>query len=216
MEWRVQLVGDSSDLSALAESLKAADINISHDGQSYFMTSSAFDPGIAAQEVRNKAQAIADLLNGATRLVLDSSQAIQVGAVYRIRDDGGREIHAFPEPLVLHLRGMAASVRITHADGTVEEIHPADPVKEWLAIAGKSEAVAKVLRLIAGEVLDWVNLYRILEIIAEDVGGPDAIASAGWATKGSLRLFKHTANSPGALGQSPAMVQRPQLRRRNP
>lgn len=48
--------------------------------------------------------------------------------------------------------------------------------------------------------LDWVNLYRIFEIVACDSGGLDAINANAWATKASMKLFKHTANSPGALG----------------
>ena len=200
MEWMVQLIGDSSDLSALAESLNAADVNISHDGQSYIMMSAAFSSDLSADGVRKKAQDIVDVLNGAIRLVLDSTEAIRLGAVYRIRDDGSREISVFPEPNVIHLRAVAGTVQITHVDGTVQVFHPAAPVKEWLAIAAQSKAVAKVLRLVAGGPFDWVNLYKAFEIVEADVGGVDAVASAGWATKSSIRLFKHTANSPGAIG----------------
>ena len=69
-----------------------------------------------------------------------------------------------------------------------------------MTIAGKSEAVARVLCLHGNDKLDWVNLYRIFEIICGDVGGSDAIAASIWASKAAIRRFKHTANSPGAIG----------------
>ena len=61
---------------------------------------------------------------------------------------------------------------------------------------------ANVLRIVSRGPLDWVNLYRILEIIAANVGGLGAVASNGWATEQSLKLFTPTANSPDAVGLS--------------
>lgn len=200
MAWTVQLAGDATDLSALAQSLTGADINVSHDGQNYILTSDRFQPSDDAQTIRQNAEQMVELLNGASRLVLDATQSIRVGAVYRHRDDGTREIFAFPEPAVIRFRAISPTVKLTHADGTVEEFHPADPITQWMPVALSDDAVANVLRIVSSGTLDWVNLYRIFEIITADVGGLDAIANNDWATKTSMKLFKHTANSPGALG----------------
>jgi hypothetical protein len=200
MTWVVQLAGDASDLSALAQSLTGADINVSHDGQDYVLTSDRFEPDDDAATVRQKAEDIVAFLNGGCRLALDATQSIRVGAVHRRRDDGTRDIFVFPEPAVIRFRVIAPTVKVTHADGTVEESHPADPVKQWSSLALSNHAVANVFRILSSGTLDWINLYRIFEIIATDAGGVDSIASNGWGTKASMKLFKHTANSPGALG----------------
>jgi hypothetical protein len=196
----VYLAGDVPDLSALAQSLTGSDINVSHDGQDYILTSDRFAPTDDAAVVRQKAEDMVALLNGGSRLALDATQPIRVGAVYRRRADGLRDIFVFPEPLEIRFRVISPTVMMTYADGTVEEFHPADPLKPWMALALSNDAVANVLRLLSSGTLDWVNLYRIFEIIAADVGGLEAIAANGWGTKTSMRLFKHTANSPGALG----------------
>jgi hypothetical protein len=200
MTWMVQLAGDTSDRSALAQSLTGTDLNVSHDGQDYVLTSDRFAPADDAVAVRQNAEDMVALLNGGSRLALDTTQSIRVGAVYRRRADGLRDAFIFPEPLVLRFRAISPTVKVTHVDGTVEEFHPADPVKPWLALAFANEAVAKVFRILSSGTLDWVNLYRIFEIIAADVGGLDSIASNGWGTKTSMQLFKRTANSPGVLG----------------
>jgi hypothetical protein len=200
MTWIVQLAGDTSDLSALAQSLTGTDINVSHDGQDYVLTSDRFAPADDVAAVRQKAEDMVALLSGGSRLALDASQSIRVGAVYRRRNDGTRDIFVFPEPAVIRFRAISPTVKVTHADGTVEEFHPADPLKQWMALALSNDAVANVFRILSSGTLDWVNLYRIFEIIAADVGGLDSIASNGWGTKASMKLFKHTANSPTALG----------------
>jgi hypothetical protein len=120
--------------------------------------------------------------------------------VYRHRDDGTREINVFAEPGVIRFRATAPTVQLAHVDGTVEVFHPADPVRAWLPLAFSDDAVANVFRILSSGALDWVNLYRIFEIVAASAGGVDTIASNGWAAKDSMSLFKHTANSPRAVG----------------
>lgn len=200
MTWMVQLAGDTSDLSALAQSLTGTDISVSHDGQDYVLRSDRFAPADDAAAVRKTAEDMVALLNGASRLALDATQSISVRAVYWRRNDGTRDTFVFAEPLAIGFRAISPTVKVTHADGTVEEFHPADPVKQWMALALSNKAIANVFRILSSGTLDWVNLYRILEIIKVDVGGLDSIASDGWATKASMELFKRTANSPGALG----------------
>jgi hypothetical protein len=98
--WVVQLAGDTSDLAALAQSLTGDDINVSHDGQDYALTSDQFAPGDEAGAVRQKAEGIVSILNGASRLALDAIHAIRVGAMYRRREDGKRDIFMFPESVI--------------------------------------------------------------------------------------------------------------------
>ena len=212
--WIVQVAGDPSDLSTLGQSLTGNDLNISHDGQGYVLKSDQFADDDDAATVREKAEELVAVLNGASRLALDSINPIGVGAVYRQREGGKRDIFVFPEPGVIRLRGFAPTIKLTHTDGTVEEFHPADPVKQWVGVASKQDTVANVLRILAGGVLDWVNLYRIVEIIESDVGGSDAIVDNGWATKTTMRLFKHTANSPGRWGLRLAMEPKRRNRQR--
>src|SRR5882672_2358453 len=56
-----------------------------------------------------------------------------------------------------------------------------------------------VLRILGGD-LDWVSMYKVVEIVKKRCGGGAGIAKAGWATKKEVNLFTHTANSVGALG----------------
>lgn len=200
MTWMVHLTGDTADLAAVARSSADLDFNVAYDGQDYVLTSDLFQASDDARNIRKSAEKFVSILNGALRVHLNATQPVCVGTVYRRRSDGTRDLFLFPEPAVLRLRGLPATLTVTRADGTIRECHSGDPLALWVRLALSDDSVDKVLRLNSSDTLDWGNLYRIFEVIQKDVGGMGRIALNGWATKRSMRLFKHTANSPGALG----------------
>src|SRR5204863_350395 len=63
----------------------------------------------------------------------------------------------------------------------------AETIPEWFSLASKDEKVAKALRLWGTGVFDWVNLYRVYEIIETDVG--ERIQLDGWASKTLMSRF---------------------------
>ena len=71
--------------------------------------------------------------------------------------------------------------------------------KGLLKSAGESVHVAKALRLQCQD-MDWVNLYRLLEVIREDVGGDDQIDRNGWAKKDDINKFTGSANNSSVIG----------------
>jgi len=200
MTWFVQLTGDATDLAALARSMNDSDATIMFDNGEYFLTSERIADDAEPAIARARAQEIVEIISGAVRLALEAPEPIRVGAVHRRHDDGRRDFFLFPEPAVIQLRGFAPTITITRADGTIDEVKPSDPIKDWTKLAFSNEAVSNVLRIFANGANDWVNLYRIFEIVCADVGGLDDVATRGWGAKGSMKLFKHTANSPGVLG----------------
>jgi hypothetical protein len=200
MIWLVSLRGDRSDLEALTKSLNDPQITIIQEGEEFFLTSALLDAQSNAEAVRKEAQNLILVLNGATHLELHSRQLITLGTLHRSRADGRCDTYILAEPATVACRIIAPTIQLTYPDGTVEEFHLADPVRDWMKVALTDSAVTKVLTIIGSESSDWINLYRIFEIIVEDCGGLSSIEAEGWATKKAMGLFKHTANSPGAIG----------------
>lgn len=193
------LLGDTSDLASLAQSLTGADVNISYDGKDYVLTSSLFVEE-EAKAIKEKADDIVASLNGGIRIALDATKTISIGSVYRQHNDGRRDTTVFPDPIVIQARVSVPTICLTHVDGTVERFHPTDPVEKWTLLALNDKHVSDVLKIISLGNLDWVNLYRIIEIVEKDVGGREIIVNNGWGTDSSIKLFKRTACSPGAVG----------------
>lgn len=71
--------------------------------------------------------------------------------------------------------------------------------KSLLKLADRSAHVAKVLRLQCQE-MDWANLYRLLEVVREDVGGDEQIDENGWAEEDEIDKFTGSANNSSVTG----------------
>jgi len=63
-------------------------------------------------------------------------------------------------------------------------------ISKLIPLALKDNAVAKALRLCSRD-LDWVNLYRIYEVVKEDMGG---------LSSDELKIFKGMANNSSVSG----------------
>ncbi len=77
------------------------------------------------------------------------------------------------------------------------------PAKNLTNTILNNPSVLSVVKLLSQKP-EWSNFYKAIEIIAEDIGGLDKIYQFGWATKQSIKRFKHTSNSPSAIGTSEA------------
>ena len=85
-------------------------------------------------------------------------------------------------------------LKVIDKDGNIiQEIRPADEVPKWVNLGYVDEAVERALRLY-GKQLDWVGLYRIYEVIEQDVGGINNIAENDWSSKTKIKAFLNGLN----------------------
>jgi len=200
MKWEIQLNGDALDLKELSKSLADDELRIYEKNGEYFLESNKFENLTTSEEVASLAADILQVLTGAVRLSLGGRTPLHVANTARVRPDGGRDLFVTLSDTI-HVR-ETIGFEITRADGTTEVIRPADKVPGWVRLGLTNQKVAKALRLFGTDEHNWVNLYRLYEVIEDDVGGLHKIVSCGWAAKTSIRRFKRTANSPGAVGDA--------------
>lgn len=82
---------------------------------------------------------------------------------------------------------------------TLSTDDPLSIQKEFLRAAVSYPAAASLLRHIEAG-LSWVNMYKIYEIVMEDLGGDDQIVAAGWVSARDIRRFKASANNTSVTG----------------
>lgn len=192
MEWYVGIKGDNFDLEDLSKSLNSPEYCITKKGEDYILKSTHFNSLEKEDDVRNKAKEILSLINGSAWLFLKMREPLEEVRVCRINDDGKIKCSVvFSDSFRARDR---FKVHLITKDGEVQEIDQADPISEFIATSQHEENVATVLKLLGDHPKDWVNLYRILEVVGDDVGGTRKIAKKGWATKKAIKRFKHTAN----------------------
>jgi hypothetical protein len=96
MKWEIQLTGDSTDLQMLSQSFNGPDLLISEVNGQFVLSSVHFELLATADAVRNKAQEIVPAVSGTARLLLGAHQPVELGAVYEVRDQGGRNVFISP------------------------------------------------------------------------------------------------------------------------
>lgn len=199
-EWLLRLKGEKFDLEDLPSLLRLPELSVTEDDGFYYLRSSEFDSLNSPGEVCERGRALIKLINGAAKLYRDSFQGIAEDGVILVEDDGKRHHYFYLEETLTIRSKTNAKVTVVKSDGTEFE-YPIDQpshLESWLRLAQKQKVVADALHFYRED--SWISLYKVYEIVKEDVGGGDQIANKGWATKSALNRFRHTAQSRAALG----------------
>jgi hypothetical protein len=208
MTWRAGLVGESPDLERMANTLGEGNprVRVGADG-GYVLESSTFDALEDAAGVKAEAERRLELMNGAMRAF--DSKAGLVRLTGRFWDSDTP--HLVSVPITAHAGATATltAVAVATVDG-----HPIDPppppARGWVALAESNRNVAGVLRLTASGDLDWVGLYKVLEIVCGDVSGTITLTEAGkrmiikrgWMTENQLDALTASANNEKVSGDA--------------
>ncbi|WP_202841514.1 hypothetical protein [Luteimonas saliphila] len=198
MEWEVQLAGEAFDLDQLVLAMAVTDPSINSTERGYMLRYSAFESLSMHQEVRDVATDLLKAFNGIVCLLLGSRQTISVASVAKRDAEGGWDALITMHETVRFRDVLDTSV--TQPDGKATHHHAADPAAQWLKLAVADPNVAKVFRLLAPPPASWATLYKVYEVIVDDMKGPACISQAAWATERAMGRFKHTANSPKTIG----------------
>lgn len=70
--------------------------------------------------------------------------------------------------------------------------------KDWLLLAQEDEKVKKVIHFLTSYEHNFINLYKIYEIIQDEVGSK--ITKDGWVIKKKVDNFTRTVNHPDVIG----------------
>jgi len=200
MKWVAQLSGDKSDLKELSKSLKDDELRVVEQTGQYFLESEKFNGLATYKEVTSVATEILSLLTGSIKLVLGGRTPIKIASIIRICKNGRRDL--FGTSFVTVNTSIRTTSEIRGSNGTIKMSNQADEVLKLVKLGISDKKVAKALRLFGTNKHDWVSLYRLYEVIEEDIGVIEKISRKKWATKKSINRFKQTANSPTAIGDA--------------
>lgn len=220
--WQVQLNGDVRDLRFLAEVFTTGPRKVLFDetGTGYLYESDSFRSCSTSQEVEELAEGELAILSGILKLERDARDGLKYGAVFRLNPAGGRDVFvSIHESLQVRVEMGAVTAVVTDAVGTVIPQPSPPPPRSavLLRLASEDRAIAKVLRLLsASDAMTWVGLYRIHEVIEEDVGGQHTLEKRGWGSAEDLKRFKHSANSVQVGGDKSRHGKEPQVPPKNP
>ncbi len=200
-EWLLILKGHEFDLEDLPSVLNNPELAVIKRDNKYLLRSSDFQAFTSADEVRERGLVLLDLLNGAAKLYFDSYREIAEDGVAQIDDDG--KLHrTFFVSVVEEVRAKdRVSVVSILSDGSrvPVQLPSQDPkIRHWIKLARQHKHVADALHFFREN--NWFSLYKVFEIIRDDVGNKQSITSKGWVSSSELNRFTQTAQSRATLG----------------
>lgn len=203
-EWMVRLKGENSDLRYLSARLSLPGLNVIEEEGSYYLKNVDFNSLTNAADVYQKAGELIPIIKGAVKVLSGGFCAIEVDYVTFIDDEGKRYNHYFIEPACGQLRisGMDPELTVIKPNGTLDSSPNPNPstLERYIEIARKDGKVNKALRFFSSSEPRWYALYKVLDVIEEDLGGGKKLEETQWASKEKIELFRRTANNFRAIG----------------
>ena len=187
-EWFVELQASERDLHFLVSSLDSADVSVFQEAGSIFLCAPRLLSGISNIEAYDVATGLLETINGAAKVLNPSYDGVSLKAIGFKDEQGEIKRHYF-----LH----AQSTRyILHASGKDDPT-----LSELVELTTTIPSLAKALTLYGSLEHNWKNLYMVMEVIEEDLGGESAVLSSYSELTQAWKLCKRTANSFGAIGR---------------
>jgi len=196
-EWFVRLEGHQFDLMELGRQLTSPELNFTTDDDGYWLRSTRFTPMTDSSEVHATAEQLLQQINGAGRIFSGDFRPVRQAGIQRRHKDGRRDQFVFAQGMASGRSMVFAAASVAGGTPQPQPIQLNDLTFAALHAQG-DEAVARALRILGSREPDWVNLYRVFEIVKADISS--SISAKGWATKTQIGRFKHTVNSVGAIG----------------
>jgi hypothetical protein len=193
-EWRVQLQGEQGDLQELKEILLGHDPCIIEEDSNFHLTSKAWNKLGESREVEAQAKDFIQLLENSIYIHSRDTTPLAIGGIVRIDNEGRKHYIMNAEPGIYTIRGPKATL----GGPRPFESRAEHQVIKVLRASTKNSVVVDALRFFRKG--DWVSLYKVYEIVRDDVGGNPAISDRGWLTKPTRSRFTGTAQSREALG----------------
>lgn len=193
VKWLVELIGESIDLQCAYTVFHNNEPEVINEDGKYFLRTKEFDGLLNAENVRNRAKEIIKFLSDTIYLQYRDSRPIKGGQIISIDENGKRSFYLFAEGEI-QLRGVVSNLLNSNTTPPIQE----NQAVHFYRIASDNVVVADVLAFFSRG--DWINLYKVFELIRDEVGGKEHLITKKWVNKKDLTRFTMTAQSRKSIG----------------
>jgi hypothetical protein len=189
--WRAQIEGDPESLEILRKNFEN---HIIVEDNTYFLQCPQFGPG--NEDLLQCAKYILNNMINLLNLNLNKQWKVSVQGTFQNYENGKKSIIMAPEPGIITLKGLPCSVTV---NGTVSDPDVVnDNLEKFLRCIHPHENIQEALDFY--KTPDWVNLFKVWELIEDDMGGKSEIVNKGWASSDEINLFRCTAHNREGAG----------------
>ncbi len=201
INWQVRLSGDKHDLSDLIKYIKSERITIKQIDDFFYLYCKDFvseDPNFIHQE----SERIIGQINGAAILFFGPKNFTPFGFdfITHLKPDGSKHSYGFLSSTINVRSRVIAEVTVIDSEGNeVQQESLSNSLTEWVTISLDNKDVADALHFFRQP--RWFNLYKIYEIIRDDMNGEDLLLRSNFVPKKDIKRFTQSAQSRELLGE---------------
>ena len=193
-EWLIEITSDTNlDMDAFRKAIQLSGIEtLAQQGRTFVRTERVqhlAHPG----EVKKVGEELLEVLNGIVGVECPHYTGVKLKGLIRVFQDG-------------------TSQGIVDAPFSVLGLHEVRKLREYIetatsqakamdGLAYSDENVREALRVFSLRDDPFMNLYKVFEIVRDDVGGVDAIAHHFGISKAKIKHFTGTANHSESIGR---------------
>jgi hypothetical protein len=179
MRWTVGVDGPQNILDQLGIAVSDRDIRLNTGRGGVVLSGSQLESLDDIASVQREAARIVSILSGFARLVLGSTEPLQVLDITEERAEGDV------------IARVASAAHQPHP----RDSWPQSSLFQSLRLALSNPAIEKALRLRDAASLDWHDLLEICTVIEEEAGGKAAVAKFSGVTEAALQRIHDVADS---------------------
>lgn len=189
-EWLIGLKGKKSDLEALPLYFSLPECRVTEEPGGHCMSSCDFTHLRDASDVLAAGEKLVAAIRALTEVYRGFRPEIEAGGVVRVEPDGRKT------QFIIGKRGIPSEQRfgahgIVSGGGHPSNPRP-DPLASKLLLRRTHPRVEKALTMFGSQPRTWENLYKVFEIVEEEIGG--VMTLNGWVTRRDVERFTQTAN----------------------
>ncbi len=192
MKWLVLLEVKKSDFDNLSNLLRSSDeFSLIPGNCEYYLTSSRWESLTNESDVYCEATKPLQEISAIARIHFTGFPLLKPDIICVVDEEGK-----------LHRRvALSATLRVDSSSFSIQleggqDIIPILEFESWRKLAEEDEIVKNVFRQITDFEHNWINLFKVYEIVNKDAGRTKI---EQWTNK-KIGLFTHTANSQSAIG----------------
>ena len=183
---------NKSDVDNLSNLLASSDeFSLITENNKYYLTSSHWESLTNTSDVLSEATKLLEYISAVAMISFPGFPRLESDKIYEVDEEGKRHNRV---ELLVKILPLQDSFSIQLEGG--QDIIPILEFDSWRKLAEEDEIVKDVFRQFREFDHNWINLYKIYEIVKKDAGKKKI---EQW-TKNKISQFTHTANSQSAIG----------------
>jgi hypothetical protein len=193
MKWLVLLDVKKSDFDNLSNLLRSSDeFSLMAENGEYYLTSSRWESLTNVSDVYWEATKPLQDISAVARIHFTGFPLLKPDIICEVDEEGKRH-RRVALSATISVDSSSFSIQLEGGQDIIRNLE----FESWMKLAEEDEIVKNVFRQITDFEHNWINLYKVYEIVNKDAGKKKI---EQWITKDKISQFTHTANSQSAIG----------------